>query len=119
MQKITKADAVRIIHDCAVLYSRNLSGRNVLFACIHDGKADLVETLFMPQNYMHLTGVRARINSDQFFRAALDNKLGQADISLKRDGILQPVLVDKVNMHELASDFPIPRKPSADGQIKT
>ena len=35
------------------------------------------------------------------------------------DDILQPIIVDKVNMHELASDFPIPRKASVDGQIKT
>ena len=92
MRKITKTDAIKIIHDCAVLYGKNLSSKNVLFICTHDGNADCVETLFMPHNFMHLTGVGARVNSDQFFRAAIDNKLSQTDITLKQNGITEQKL---------------------------
>ena len=105
MRKITRIDAIRIIHDCAVQYAKNLSGKNILFVCIRDGNADSVETLFMPQNYMHLTGVSARINSDQFFRAAVDNKLSQSDIILKQNGIAEQklnVLPQLMNIHVTA-----------------
>jgi len=92
MQKIDKKDAVKIIHDCSVLYSTNLSGKNILFIGVHGNKAVGVETLFMPQNYMHLTGVKTRLNGDQFFRAAYSNKLSQDDITLMPNGITEQKL---------------------------
>ena len=60
-KRLIKKDAVKIIHDCSVLYITNLSGKNILFIGVHGSKTVGVETLFMPQNYMHLTGVKTRL----------------------------------------------------------
>jgi hypothetical protein len=75
-------EVVKIIHDNAVLYGKNLSGKNLLFVTADDGASDCVETLFMPHNFKHLTGVDSTLKGDFFFRAALNNKLSANNISI-------------------------------------
>lgn len=101
----TKTEAIKIIYDCAVLYNKNLSGKNVLFLTEHNHKSDYFETLFMPHNFMHLTGAKSRLNGELFFRAAVNNRLGINDITLATDGTTDlklDVLPQLMNIHLLA-----------------
>ena len=102
MRKMSKADAVKIIHDCAVMYNENLMGKNVLFISTQNDESLAFETLFLPQNFKHLTGVKTKLSGDQFFRAAVSNKLSQTDIGLTTDGIIEQklnVLPGLMNIH--------------------
>ena len=101
----TKLEAVRIIQDCATLYKLNLSGKNVLFVTTRDSVVICFETLFRPQNFMHLTGVKSRLSSEQFFNAALNNRLSVHDISILDDGAVDlklDVLPQLMNIHTTA-----------------
>jgi len=86
MAVTSKEKAVGIIHNCAVLYNDNLSGRNVLFVTAGNNKAVCFEALFLPQNFLHLTGVRTSMNSDFFFRAALNKRLSPDSIAFDQAG---------------------------------
>jgi hypothetical protein len=108
MQKITKADALKKVHDCALLYGQNLSGKSVLFVAVHDDEAVGFEAVFMPHHFMHLTGVDSvdgKISGDEFFRAAFSNKLSVNEITLKPKGITEQklnVLPQLMNIHTAA-----------------
>jgi len=67
-------EALRIVSTCAALYEKNLSGKNVLFATVDDDKSACVETLFQPQNFLHLTGLQTNLSSERFYDAALECK---------------------------------------------
>jgi len=60
MRLRTKEEAVKIIYDCAKLYKENLSNKCVLFITAEGDKATIFESLFLPQNFKHLTGVQSR-----------------------------------------------------------
>jgi len=105
MPKRTIADSVKVIHDCAVQYAKNLAGKNVLFVTTHGGVFFSYETLFMPQNYLHLTGAISRISGELFYQAALNNRLSASDISLSSDGKTEQkldVLPQLMNIHKSA-----------------
>ena len=87
MQSKNKHEALKIVHDCAVLYAKNLLGKNVLFCTTANDKTTCFETLYLPHNYKHLTGVNSHIRGEHFFRAALNNKLSVNDITLTKDGM--------------------------------
>ena len=82
----SKDKAVGIIHECAVLYNKNLSGKNVLYVTEHRNKPAYFETLFLPQNFLHLTGMKTKLNSDHFLRAALNKRLSPSDIEFDAGG---------------------------------
>ena len=82
----TKKEAVGIIHKCAALYNENLCGKNVLFVTTKDGNAACFEALFRTQNFMHLTGVKSNLNSEFFYKAALNKRLSPANISFDSGG---------------------------------
>jgi len=105
MPKRTKAEAVKLIRDCAILYSKNLANKNVLFITSHDGITSGFEAQFMPQNYMHLTGVSSRLKSVLFYQSAINNRLSVNDITLSPDGKTEQkldVLPQLMNIHILA-----------------
>ena len=86
MPKRTKPEAIKIIHDCAVVYAKNLAGKSLLFVTTKDSTATGIEATFLPRNYMHLTGVISRLKGDLFYQAALNNRLSVDDITLSGDG---------------------------------
>ena len=105
MPKRTKAEVVKLIHDCAVLYDNNLAEKNVIFATVHSNNISVFETQFRARNYMHLTGVSSQLNSNLFFRAAFNNRLSTNDITLSPDGKTElklDVLPQLMNIHRLA-----------------
>ena len=82
----SKERAVGIIHASAVSYDTNLSGRNVMFVTAGGGIPDCYEMLFMPQNFLHLTGMRTNLNSEAFYRAALNKGLSPSSIEYDPGG---------------------------------
>jgi len=86
MAVMEKAEAISIIHRCAVLYDKNLSGKNVLFVTVNENKATCFETLFQPSNYLHLTGVKTGLNSEVFLNAAISKRLSPTDIVFDSEG---------------------------------
>ena len=86
MGAISKETAVGIIHECAVLYSKNLSGRNVMFVTESNNRAVFFEALFLPRNFLHLTGVKTNLNSEYFFESALNQRLSPSSISFDPGG---------------------------------
>jgi len=81
-----KAKAISVIHNCAVLYKNNLSGKNVLFVTLDNGKSSCFETLYMPHNFLHLTGVKTDLSSEFFFKAALNKRLSPNSIEFDSGG---------------------------------
>jgi len=79
-------EALRIVFACAALYEKNLSGNNVLFATVDKAESACVETLFQPQNFLHLTGLQTELSSERFYDAALNKRLKLSDISFKTSG---------------------------------
>jgi hypothetical protein len=53
---------------------------------MNSGKSTSFETLFQPNNFLHLTGAKSVLNSDYFFKAALNRKLSPDNISLEPGG---------------------------------
>ena len=82
----TKIEAIKIIHDCAALYRNNLTGKKLLFITIRNNGVASFESLFMPRNFLHLTGVATRLNGDLFYQAAVNNRLSTSDVTLATDG---------------------------------
>jgi len=101
----SKSEALRIIHNSAVAYKATLSNRNVLFIAIRDGKAEPFETSFLPRNFLHLTGVRTKLNSTTFYNLALRDRLREQDIAFADDGTTDKkldVLMSLMNIHMTA-----------------
>ena len=86
MGTTSTVDAVKIIHECAILYNKNLSGRNVMFITLSDNKAACFETIFQSKNFLHLTGVKTNLNSEYFFKSALNQRLSPSSISFDPGG---------------------------------
>lgn len=80
------ADAIRIVITCAKIYEEELCGKHVLFIYQSKAKLDYIETRFMKQNFLHLTGVKYSNNSKNFFRECRESKLVANSIALDSNG---------------------------------
>jgi hypothetical protein len=85
----SREDAVGIIHNCAVLYSKNLSGNSILFIASDNNKAACFEALFLPRNFLHLTGVKTSLDSESFFNSALNQRLSPKEITYAPSGLTE------------------------------
>lgn len=91
----TKKEALRIIIATAKQYAVKLEGLNYLFI-YRDRSSNHIEyfeTVFLPRNYQHLTGIdfldvegNLRRNSRYFYQKCLDNTLTEDEIRFKEDG---------------------------------
>jgi hypothetical protein len=102
MAKRTITDAIRIIHNCAVQYGKNLAGNSLLFVTSQNNSTVCFETIFLPRNYLHLTGVITDLKGDLFYQAAINNRLSPNEIALTSDGKTEQkldVLPQLMNIH--------------------
>jgi hypothetical protein len=105
MAQINKTEALRIVFASAALYEENLSGNNVTFVTVKDGKYDYVETLFQSQNFLHLSGLQTDLSKERFFDAALNQRLGPSDISFNKNGTTEiklQILPQLMSIHKTA-----------------
>lgn len=83
---MTQKQAIDIICKCAKLYQRFLENYQVVFVYRDsDNHSQYTEVQFKSHNFLHFTGVNLRIglNSNTFYRYALNNRLSEKDFSFK------------------------------------
>ena len=103
-----KDEALKIIVECAKQYSQNLVNRNLLFVFRGAEGVSHIETVFLPQNFMHLTGVIPRdksLSSVTFYNACVSGKLTPALFEMNHDGTTRmklSVLPQVMNIHKVA-----------------
>lgn len=98
---IIKRDAIRIITEAAKDYAKMLEGVNYLFIFRdrENSKIDFFETVFLPRNFQHLTGIDM-IDSDgniikeptYFYKKCLNNRIKETEIVFRADGTTQQKL---------------------------
>lgn len=85
---MTKKQAIAIITKCAKKYQQYLEGNQIVFV-YHDENNHSFHTAvkFHSHNFLHFTGVSPRqgINANDFYRAALNNRLSEHDFSFKNN----------------------------------
>lgn len=85
---MTKKEAINIIVKCAKKYQQYLEGNQVAFVYRNEhNQSDYTAVKFQSYNFLHFTGVSPRkgMNANDFYRAALNNRLGVNDFSLKNN----------------------------------
>ena len=105
MRLRTKEEAIKVIYTCAQMYKENLSNKCVLYVTAEGKRATSFESLFLPQNFKHLTGVRSRLSGADFFGLVLRNKLSPSEIELADDGTTDlklDILPQLMNIHKTA-----------------
>ena len=100
--------AVKTIYECAKKYRENLANNNLLFVFGDATSVDYVETLCLPQNYLHLTGVviaDKSTNSTNFLNMCLDGRLTSSNFEFSDDGttvLKLSVLRQLMDIHKIA-----------------
>lgn len=88
-----KNEAIKIIVDCANEYHSNLENHNILFVFGKQPKIEVMETVFLSTNFLHLTGIKESPllhNKTRFFyKKCLENKLSPDDFEFSSDGITE------------------------------
>ena len=100
-----KAQAIRIITQCAKTYHAELNNKNILFVYLDDGYSHSLECTFLPRHFLHLTGVQFSGSSSNFLRLCIEHKLSPQQISLASNGTTEmklQVLPEMVNIHKTA-----------------
>ena len=103
-----KNEAAQIITSCAKLYNENLENKNFLFVFNDKNNIQYLETVFLPRNYKHLTGVESspkKIQSSNFYNLCLSGRLSPDDFELHKNGTTEmklSVLPQVMNIHKNA-----------------
>jgi hypothetical protein len=103
-----KSEAAQIITSCAKLYNENLENKNFLFIFNDKNNIQYLETLFLPRNYKHLTGVESSskaVKSSDFYNLCLSGRLSPDDFELHKNGTTDmklSVLPQVMNIHKNA-----------------
>jgi len=102
-----KDDAIRIITDCAKLYHENLVNKNLLFVFGTTNDLRYFESIFLAQNFTHLTGVILNngIDNKEFYNKCIGRNLSFSDFDLRKDGTSKMrllVLTQVMNIHKTA-----------------
>ena len=102
-----KEEAVNIITSCAKQYNTNLENKNFLFVYNDNNTVKFFETLFLPRNYLHLTGIQlnSNIKSSDFYERCLNGQLSASIFDLYKNGTTEmklTVLPQIMNIHKVA-----------------
>ena len=102
-----KNEAINIITSCAKQYQKNLENKNFLFAYNDNNIVKFFEALFLPRNYLHLTGVKlnSNIKSSDFYERCLKGQLSSSTFDLYKNGTTEmklSVLPQIMNIHKIA-----------------
>ena len=60
-----------------------------MFVASCENRAAYIETLFLPRNFQHLTGVKTNLNSEFFYESALNQRLSPLSISYSSGGMTE------------------------------
>ena len=94
---MNKNEALGILFSCAELYKQNLANKNVLFICVDkNNKIHMMETVFLPTAFLHLTGVKfeqgRELSAREFFKKCLNKRLSVDEFEMSRDGTTEQKL---------------------------
>lgn len=78
-----KKNDLNIIKQAAKLYEKNLSNKNVLIIYLRNNKVNYYEVTFKKENFKHLTGIKTKLNSYEFYYRATNNRLRLNDFEYK------------------------------------
>lgn len=94
----TKNEAIKVITNAAENYSENLENKNfaILYKDRQKNRIDYFETVFLPRNFQHLTGLEY-INekgevlkkSVDFYEKCVKHNISEKEIRFKNDGTTQ------------------------------
>lgn len=91
----SKIEAIKIVCESAKTYEKYLKGKNLLFLYRdrNTNNIDYFETLFLSNQFQHLTGIEMidskgkKVNSaNLFFDKCIKNKLRESEIQFRKDG---------------------------------
>ena len=83
-------------------YKNNLAHKNLMFITLRDNAAAYFEVIFLPANFLHLTGVQTNHNGLDFYNLAVKDRLSERDFSIKPGGITDlklDILPSLMNIH--------------------
>lgn len=90
MGDLSKAQAIRIVTDCAKDYKENLVNRKYMFVVTDKHKkVSYFEVSFDASNFLHLTGCKVdekKLSPLKFYERCLDRKLSENDFEFSPDG---------------------------------
>ena len=83
-----KYEAVEIITNCAKEYRAYLEDNNFLFIFGDKHRTEAFETIFLPRNFLHLTGVKLKstCESSDFYEMCLKGQLSPSLFEMSADG---------------------------------
>jgi hypothetical protein len=111
MNNVSKAEALRIIHNCATAYKANLAHKKLLFITVKNHLPAHFEAVFLPRNFLHLTGVRSDLDSMEFYNLAVNDRLRENEFEFNLDGTtikklnVLPVLMNIHFSARMAGDY--------------
>lgn len=91
----TKKEAIRIVSESANDYANNLVNKNfiIIYRNRTNSKLEYFETVFLPRNFQHLTGLEfvddkgnVLKQAGNFYRKCLNHALSEKEIRYKDDG---------------------------------
>lgn len=101
MAKYDKKAALRIIVNAAKKYDVKLNDKHFLIVYQESGKTKNVCVGFRDMNFLHMTGVKAKLSAQQFYSACLDGNLSENDFEIDNVGKVQQKLVVLPYLSEL------------------
>ena len=91
----TQPDAIKVVCNASKIYHKKLANKNflVLYKNRSNNAVESFEALFLPRNFLHLTGL-TYINpqsSSDFYRKCLSNNLSENDFTFKETSLYSTV----------------------------
>jgi hypothetical protein len=101
MSKYDKKSALQIIINAAKEYNQKLNNKHFLIVYQEGSRTETVCVGFRDMNFLHMTGVKAKLSAQQFYSACLDGKLSENDFKIDRKGKVQQKLMVLPYLSEL------------------
>ncbi|HWQ51929.1 MAG TPA: PBECR4 domain-containing protein, partial [Terriglobales bacterium] len=107
-----KEEAIKVITGCAKKYRLNLENKNLLFVFDNSGRVESIEAVFLPGNFLHLTGIRCdHLSGKHFYQKCLDGRLSPSDVELTKSGTTEmklqvlPLITDIHKTAKMLGDY--------------
>ena len=101
MAKYDKKSALQIIVNAAREYDVKLNNKHFLIVYQETSETKTVCVGFRDMNFLHMTGVKAKLSAQQFYSACLDGKLSENNFEIDDKGKVQQKLMVLPYLSEL------------------
>lgn len=101
MAKYNKKSALQIIINAAKEYNTKLNNKHFLIVYQEGSMAETVCVGFRDMNFLHMTGVSAKLSAQQFYSACLEGKLSENDFEMDTRGKAQQKLMVLPHLSDL------------------